>query len=143
MSSFYQWDSLHPSTRRGIELQPWDLDYGMNPPTLRTCGCERMREGRWSLCRYHEGVEDGTQNVDEKGLQLTITELRRKLAEGQDAHRFWSDAALLAAVKLTQAEARENALRAITGLMAPHPRVWDDAWSNCCAEWDLRASEVT
>jgi len=41
-----------------------------------------------------------------------------------------------------KAEAREKALRAITGLMAPHPRVWDDAWSNCCAEWDLRASGI-
>ena len=77
----YKWDELDPFTKRQIELQPWDEDYGMNPPTLRTCGCERMREGRWSLCRYHEGVEDGTQNVDEKGLRLTIERLTAELAE--------------------------------------------------------------
>ena len=56
----------------------------------------------------YRGLEDEVERLID-----TITELRRKLAEGQDAHRFWSDAALLAAVKLTQAEARENALRAI------------------------------
>lgn len=80
------------------------------------------------------------------GAQLdaldAITELRRQLAEGQNAYRVWSDAASLAAVKLAAAEAREKALRAITGEMSPHPRVWDDAWSNCCAEWDRRAGGI-
>lgn len=45
-------------------------------------------------------------------------------------------------VRLAAAEAREKKLRAITGEMSPHPRVWDDAWSNCCAEWDRRAGGI-
>ena len=73
--SSYKWDELDPFTQRQIKLQPWDLDYSSDPLVLRSCGCERMREGRWSLCRYHEGVEDGSQNVDEKGLRLTIERL--------------------------------------------------------------------
>ena len=107
MSSFYQWDSLHPSTRRGIELQPWDLDYSSDPLVLRSCGCEHMRGGRWSLCRYHEGVEDGAQNVD----GVAQAEVERLTATVETQH---TTITLLQSIA-DKAEAREQELRAITG----------------------------
>ena len=72
-----------------------------------------------------------------------VERLTAELAE-EKASRVMAEEAYGEASKwYAEAQAREKALRAITGLMAPHPRVWDDAWSNCCAEWDLRAGEVT
>jgi len=78
----------------------------------------------------------------EKALRLTIERLTAELAE-EKASRVMAEEAYGEASKwYAEAQAREKALRAVTGEMAPHPRVWDDAWSNCCAEWDLRASEI-
>ena len=73
----------------------------------------------------------------------TITELRRKLAEGQDAHRFWSDAALLAAVKLTQAEAREKSLRELVLEVVEAMPDWWDAGEAAVSYWTQRLNEVT
>jgi hypothetical protein len=67
----YKWDELDPFTQNEIELQPWDEGYGVNPPTMRTCGCEVMRSERWSLCRYHEGVQDGASEVRAEVVRLT------------------------------------------------------------------------
>jgi len=59
----YKWDELDPFTQRQIELQQWDEDYANSPPVLKVCGCEIMRDHRWNLCFYHNGVQDGASEV--------------------------------------------------------------------------------
>ena len=75
-------------------------------------------------------------------LQAEVERLTAELAGEEAVIDHWLKVAGKYKTYWEAAEAREKKLRAITGLMAPHPRVWDDAWSNCCAEWDLRASGI-
>ena len=171
MSSRYKWDELDPFTRRQIELQPWDTGYGTDPPTLRTCGCEVWGE-RWHLCQFHEGVEDGASEVRaeverltmmhlsaeselvtaqerEKMLRKEVVRLTAELAEARKATTVWAENAGKISVKLTQAEAREKKLRAITGQMLDGKdyKFWSDeeaaGFESACNEWDRRAGEVT
>lgn len=123
MGSNYQWDDLDPYTHRQIEAQEWDRDYSKDPLVLKACGCEHMRKGQWSLCGYHQAVEDtasemreeihalrvahlsaeselATERADAVEATKVIIEMQEQLAEGRTAYRVWSDAASLAAVKL-------------------------------------------
>jgi len=98
----------------------------------------------------HPGDEFGSYK-DEKGLRLTIERLTTELAEmtkdrddwmacqEKSLGRLWVMQENYEAMKAA-AEAREKALRAITG------DIVDAAFSLCrietCKEWDRRASEI-
>jgi len=166
--SSYKWDELDPFTQRQIELQEWDTGYGTDPPTLRTCGCEVWGE-RWHLCQFHEGVQDGASEVRaeverltmmhlsaeselvtaqerEKMLRKEVVRLTAELAEARKATTVWAENAGKISVKLTQAEAREKALRAITWEMLNDLTTMtnsDDVFVGACNEWDRRAEDVT
>ena len=62
----------HVRTMAEIEVQPKDSEG--NP----TCGChQRGEEGRWWLCQYHLGVDEG---FDER--QEIINDLRERIDRG-------------------------------------------------------------
>jgi hypothetical protein len=146
--SSHKWDDLDPFTQRQIELQPWDTDYGTNPPTLRTCGCEVFGDA-WQLCQYHDGVEDGASELriytDEyvDGLRVGVNRLTAANAELERSLAGYITDCLAA-------EAREKALRAITEdlmwemLSKTTPMdEWDCGYGAALSDWIRRTEDLT
>lgn len=42
-----------PETQAQIDQEPWS-----SVATIRRCGCQYSRGGRWWLCDYHKGYND-------------------------------------------------------------------------------------
>lgn len=51
--------SLEPETLIDIQRVPETLRQG------RGCICEKRKDGRWSICSYHEGFDDGVAAAKE------------------------------------------------------------------------------
>lgn len=60
---FVEYETLHPATRKSIEVQPPAVDDQESWPS-KQCGCHvRGQHKRWWLCSYHEGHDDGIDAV--------------------------------------------------------------------------------
>ena len=92
------------------------------------------------------GILTDHADTDEKGLRLTIERLTAELADARDRVTLWKSTAEGWRNFAKAAEAREKALRAITGEMLAESKwrsQYEIGFGAACKEWARRAKEVT